>query len=299
MSSEQIAIKTPEEIAIIRQGGRILGGILRQLVNMVKPGVTTGQLEEAAERLIFEAGGRPSFKGFCTKGETPFPTVLCTSINDEVVHAPALPSRILKEGDVVGIDVGMEWPVVLCHPEDERSEDEGSLKVTNEILREVYPENHRRAQNDKIMRGFFTDTAVTVPVGQVSKEAQRLIKVTRQALEIGIQTIKPGKTIADIGRAIEEYAKKQKVGIIRDLVGHGVGYKVHEAPRIPNFFDPELSKVEIQEGLVLALEPMFTLGDWKVVTAPDGCAIKTADGSPAAHFEHTVVVTKDGGEVVT
>lgn len=268
MSLEHITIKTPAEIAVIKQGGRILGGILRQLAKMAKPGVTTGQLEETAERLILEAGGQPSFKGFCARGETPFPTVLCTSINDEVVHAPALPPRILKEGDIVGIDMGMEYPI-------------GEIS------------------NFKCQKGFFTDTAVTVPVGRVSREAQRLIEVTRRALLIGIKAVRPGNTIADIGRAIEKYAKKEGVGIIRDLVGHGVGYQVHEAPRIPNFFDSELSKIEIKEGMVLALEPMFTLGDWHIMTADDGCAIKTLDGSLAAHFEHTVVVTKKGCEIVT
>lgn len=273
MSAEQITIKTPEEIVVIRQGGKILAQILKELAAMVKPGVSTGELEAAAEKMILEAGGRPSFKGYVSKGENPFPTILCTSINDEIVHAPSLPSRVLKEGDIVGIDVGMEFP-------------NSELRMTNDEFKDL-------------KKGLYTDCAVTVPVGQVSKEARRLIGITKEALMVGIRSIKAGHSIADIGRAIERYAQRQGVGIVRDLAGHGLGYEVHEAPRIPNFFDHTLSNLEIKEGMVLALEPMFTLGDWRVATGPNGLTIKTADGSLAAHFEHTVVVTKNGCDIVT
>lgn len=275
MTDTIISIKTPEEIALIKEGGRILGRILGQLAKMAKPGVTTGDLETEADRLIATAHGLGSFRGYHTRGEIPYPTILCTSINDEVVHATALPPRPLKNGDIIGIDIGMEYP----NPECRRS----------------------RPEFIGLRQGFYTDTAVTVMVGKVTPEARQLTEITQGALFAGLRVIKPGRKISDIGRAIEDFIKKQKVriGIVRDLVGHGVGYSVHEAPRIPNYFDPALSKVEIKAGMVLAIEPMLTLGDWRVVTGPDGFAIKTADGSLSAHFEHTVVVTKTGCDIVT
>lgn len=260
MLENVITIKTEEEIELIRRGGQILGGILQELAQMVKPGVTTGDLELRAGILIEKLGGRPSFKHYQSGGDKPYPTILCTSIDDQVVHAPAFPVRILEEGSIIGIDIGMEYP----------------------------------AKN-----GFFTDTAVTVPVGKISKEAGRLLEVTRRALYLGIKQVRPGHKISDIGRAIERYVSKFGFGIVRDLVGHGVGYAVHEEPRIPNYYDRSLEKIEIKEGMVLAIEPMINLGTWKVIDGDDSFSIKTADGSLSAHFEHTVVVTKNGCEIVT
>ena len=260
MKTESVTIKKPEEIVVIIKGGRLLGNILQQLAKMVKPGITTGDLESKADELIKKVDGRPSFKGYYSKNETPFPCILCTSINDEVVHAAPLPPRVLKNGDIVGIDIGMEYP----------------------------------AKN-----GFYTDTAVTVAVGKISAENKKLIEVTKKALQIGIKAVKPGNKISDIGRMIENYVKPFGYGIVKDLVGHGVGYAVHESPRIPNYFDPALSKIEIKEGMVLAIEPMIALGTWKITEGDDGFSIKTADGSWAAHFEHTIVVTKRGCEIVT
>lgn len=260
MSRENVTIKKPEEIAVIKKGGRLLGSILQQLAKMVKPGITTWDLETKADELIKKAGGRPSFKGYHSKNETPFPCILCTSINDEIVHAAPLPARVLSNGDIIGIDIGMEYP----------------------------------AKN-----GFYTDTAITVGVGKISAENKKLIEVTQKALLVGIKAIKPGNKISDIGRMIENYVKPFGYGIVRDLVGHGVGYAVHELPRIPNFFDKNLPVIEIKEGMVLAIEPMITLGTWKIVEGKDGFSIKTADGSWAAHFEHTIVVTKKGCEIVT
>lgn len=260
IKTELVTIKKPEEITIIKKGGRLLGSILQQLAKMVKPGITTGDLEAKAEELIIKAGGRPSFQGYRSKNETPFPCILCTSVNDEVVHAAPLPPRVLKNGDIVGIDIGMEYP----------------------------------AKN-----GFYTDAAVTIAVGKIDSKNKKLIEVTQKALQIGIKTVKPGNKISDIGRAIENFVRPFGFGIIRDLVGHGVGYAVHEAPRIPNFYDRALPSIEIKEGMVLALEPMITLGDWKIAEGKDGFSIKTADGSWAAHFEHTIVVTKRGCKIVT
>ncbi len=259
MTEGSVTIKTPREIEQIKIGGRILGDILIELSKMVKPGITTGDLELRAGTLIDKMGGRPSFKHYHGGGK-PYPTILCASVDDEVVHAPSVPIRILEEGSVVGIDIGMEYP----------------------------------AQN-----GFFTDTAVTVPVGKISKDVARLLEETKKSLYLGIKQVKPGRKISDIGREIEKYIGKFGYGIVRDLVGHGVGYAVHEEPRVPNYYDPALDKIEIREGMVLAIEPMITLGSGRVIEAENGFTIKTADGSISAHFEHTVVVTKNGCEIVT
>lgn len=259
---------------LIREGGKILGEILAELGRMVKPGATTSELEKYAEERILSSGGRPSFKGYAgLPNVEPFMTVLCTSINEEVVHAPALPPRALKEGDIVGIDIGMEYPGL-------------ELRA-------------KRPEFKNLTQGFYTDAAITVPVGKISSEAKQLLEVTRQALKLGVKVIKPERLVSDISRAIEKYGQKHKVGIVRDLVGHGVGYEVHEAPHIPNYFDSRLPPVVIKEGMVLAIEPMFTLGDWRIVTGPDGWTIKAADGSLAAHFEHTVIVGRRGAEIVT
>ena len=268
-----ITIKKPEEIALIREGGKLLGRILDELTKMVAPGITTADLERYAEERIKAVGGRPSFKGYGLPRSQPFLTVLCASVNEEVVHAPALPARVLNKGDIIGIDIGMEYP--------------------NAELRAQKPEFKHLTQ------GFYNDTAVTVGVGRISSEAKRLIEVTQRALEIGIKAVKPGRLISDISRAIEKYGQKQDVGIVRDLVGHGVGYTVHEDPPIPNYYDERLPEVTIQENMVLAIEPMFTLGDWRIVLGPDGWTIKSADNSLAAHFEHTIIVNKNGAEIAT
>ncbi|MCX6779139.1 MAG: type I methionyl aminopeptidase [Candidatus Magasanikbacteria bacterium] len=260
MREGQITIKTPEEIAQIKKGGRILGDILQELAKMVKPDITTADLEAKAEELIKQAGARPAFKYYRGGGGPAYPTILCTSVNDEVVHTPAIPAKKLEEGDIIGIDIGIEYPAV---------------------------------------NGYYTDTAVTMPVGKVSKEVLKLLEVTKKSLYLGIKEVKPGRRISDIGKAIEKYVSRFGYGIVRDLVGHGVGYAVHEEPRIPNYYDPSLEKIEIKEGMVLAIEPMINLGTWRVVDGNDGFTIKTADGKKSAHFEHTVVVTKNGCEIVT
>jgi methionyl aminopeptidase len=259
---EQITIKTEEEIKIMREGGKILATILRKLKEAVQPGISTGELNELAEKLIYENGGEPSFKGYRSSPEDrPFPTTLCTSINEEVVHAPALPSRVLREGDIICLDLGLKYPA------DET--------------------------------GLFTDAAITVPVGKISQEAENLIKVTKQALTIGIAQVRPGNFIHHIGRAIQKYVEGQGFSVVRDLVGHGVGHKVHESPRVPNFFDPKFGSVKLVEGMTICIEPMVCVGSWQVKTLPDGWTVVTADGKLAAHFEHTVAVTKSGYEILT
>jgi len=266
-----ITIKKDNEIELLRQGGKILGQILKQLIAEVRPGVTTGHLEQMANFLIKKSGGRPSFKGFKSdEGDKPYPTALCACVNDEVVHAPSLPSRELKSGDIINIDVGMEFP--------------------------AYAET---SSGKPVNRGFYTDMAATAAVGKVSREAQKLIKVTKQALMLGIEQIRPGNSLNNIGKAIEQYVKANNFSVVRDLVGHGVGYELHEDPQIPNYDLSYNKKIILKPGMVLAIEPMVNVGDWQVKEAADGLTFLTADGSLSAQFEHTILVTEQGHEILT
>lgn len=247
----------------MRQGGRILAMVLEELRKAVRPGVGTGELNALAEKLIAENGSLPSFRNYApSPGDTPFPTTLCSSINDEVVHAPALPSRNLKSGDIISLDLGLKYPAG--------------------------------------MGGLFTDAAITVAVGEIDSEAERLMKVTAESLLAGIEKVKPGNFISDIALAIQEYVEKNGFSVVRDLTGHGVGKYVHEAPRVPNFFDRHYAPVELKEGMTICLEPMVTAGRAEVETLDsNGWTVITSDGSLAAHFEHTVLVTKNGYEIIT
>ncbi len=259
---EQIIIKTQKEIETMRQGGKILAKILSELGRFIKPGVSTGELNELTEKLIAEYGGEPSFKNYrSSPKDRPFPTALCTSINEEVVHAPALPSRVLKKGDIICLDLGLKYP--------------------------------------KGKSGLFTDAAVTLPVGKINQEAEKLIEVARHALEVGVAEVKAGNFIYHISKAVQKYVESQGFNVVRDLVGHGVGRKVHEPPQIPNFFDPRLEAVELKEGMTICIEPMVAAGTWRVETLSDGWTVVTADGKLSAHFEHTIAVTEDGYEILT
>jgi methionyl aminopeptidase len=258
-------IKTKNDIKVLSEGGKILGQILSNLLKMSLAGVSTQTIDQAAEEMILSAGGKPSFKNYKGRAtDRPFPATICSSLNHEIVHGIPNKQIKLKEGDIYTIDIGMEWPV------------------------------------NKKQRGLFTDTAATIAIGKVPKKTRQLLNVTAQALEEGINAIKPGVSVAEIGKAIEQYVKKQgKYGIIRDLSGHGVGYAVHEDPWIANYYDRRLEGYILKQGMVIALEPMITLGGWEIATAKDGWTIVTADKSLCAHFEHTVVVTETGYQVLT
>lgn len=259
-----ILIKNQKEIEVIRQGGKILSKILKEIIKEVKPGITTGHLEEMACLLIKQAGGRPSFKNYKSKKEErPFPTALCTSVNNEVVHAPSLPSRTLKNSDIIGIDLGIE-----------------------------YPYNNKKS-------GYYTDMAVTVPVGQVSKEAEKLINTAKNSLILAINQIRPGNKLNQIGKVIQKFVEENGFSVVRQLVGHGVGLAVHEEPQIPNYDFANSEKIILKSGMILAIEPMINLGGWRVVTGTDKFTILTADGSLSAHFEETVLVTEQGHEILT
>ncbi len=266
-----ITIKTPEEIEIMQEGGKILAEIMKELGKKVKPGVTTKELDRAAEALIFKSGGECSFKDYDIPDDSsrkkPYPACLCTSIDEVIVHA--IPSdRILKEGEIISLDLGLRW------------------------------------------KGFHSDMALTLPVGRVTLEKQKLIEVTKEALEIGIKEIKPGNQIGDISRAIQKYVEGQGFNVVRELCGHGIGREIHEDPQILNSvsFEKELvdkvkfqddGKIRIREGMVLCLEPMVTVGNWRIKKSKDGFGYETKDGSLSAHFEHTIAVTKDGAKILT
>lgn len=253
-----ITIKTKEEIEVLAQGGQILANVLKEVGEYVKVGVNTEDLNSLAEKLILKYGGIPSFKGY--GGENPFPATLCTSINDEIVHCIPQKNRILKDGDIVGLDVGMKWPK------------DG---------------------------GLFTDHAITVPVGNVKKEISDLLNATKVSLEKAIDFIAPGVYVGEIGEVIEDYILSQgDYGIVSELVGHGVGYKVHEEPQIPNIRMKNKGE-ELRAGMVLAIEPMVNLGSPDIKVGDNGWDIKTQDSSISAHFEHTIVVTETSCRVLT
>jgi len=255
-----IKLKTPQEIEILREGGLILGSILENLAHMVAPGVSTETLENKALKMIKDANGTPAFKGYkVRKNDKGFPTALCASINSDIVHGTAIPAKFLKQGDIIGLDIGMKY------------------------------------------KGLFTDTAVTVAVGDIAADWQKLLEVTKQCLELGIKQAKPNNTLRDIARAIQINAESNGFGVVRELVGHGVGYAVHEEPQVPNFDSQEeyLMNIVLKPGMVIAIEPMLTAGNWRIKTGADGFALSTIDNSMSAHFEHTVAITEEGNIIIT
>ncbi|MBP8599844.1 M24 family metallopeptidase [Patescibacteria group bacterium] len=274
-----IRYKTPEQIALIKEGGHILAGITQKLAATVKPGVTTADLEALFLELVAAAGGAPSFKGFrSSRRERPFPTGLCASINEQIVHGPAVPARVLHSGDIIGLDVGMEYP--LKKP--------GYLPS--------WPVNSSAPHG-----GYFTDMAVTVPVGKVSRLANHLIVVTRESLALAINEIAPGCSLLKIAQVIEGLVEQHGFAVVHNLVGHGVGLAVHEDPSIPHYVCNEYGEQDIvlKPGMVIAIEPMVSAGSPEIKVGRDGLSFETADGSLSAHFEHTIAVTTTGHQILT
>jgi methionyl aminopeptidase len=256
-----INIKTPKEIAIMREGGRILALIFKEISQAIRPGLSAFELDELAAYLIKKYKVLPAFKGYIPDGlkkidKMGYPANLCVSINSEVVHGIPTTAKIISKGDIVGLDMGIKY------------------------------------------QGFFLDQAMTVGVGEISPEARRLIGVTKKALELAIDKIKPGIHLGDVSATIQIYVEKSGFTVVRDLSGHGIGKKLHEDPIILNFGQPNTGPI-LKEGMVLAIEPMVNVGDYRVKTLSDGWTIVTADNSLSAHFEHTVAVTKNGGEILT
>jgi len=250
-------IKTVEEIEKMRQGGALLSRALQAAVDAAKPGVTMRLLDEVATKVIEDGGGTPSFKGYKGGGNIPFPSTVCISRNEEIVHGVGSRDIVLEEGDIVGLDIGC-WYEGLC-----------------------------------------TDMAVTVPIGNVTKERLALLRATRDSMYAGVDAAVAGNMISDIAGAVEDAVDRKTYGIVEALVGHGVGHQVHEKPHVPNFRSDNFPAVKIKENMCLAIEPMLTLGTHEIETAEDGWTIATRDGSDAAHFEVTLAVTPDGPEVLT
>lgn len=248
-------LKTAEEIEILATGGAELARIMRALSGMAVCGARASDLDAFAEQAIRDFGGAPSFKGYGGKGSE-FPNALCVSPNDMVVHGIPYEDLVFQEGDIIGLDLGMEYKIL------------------------------------------FTDHAITVPIGKISAEAQMLLAVTKECLKIGITKAVVGNHIGDIGHAVQTYAEQHGYGVVRQLTGHGVGHAVHEEPHVPNF-GKKGSGEKIVAGMVLAIEPMVTIGTHEVATHADGWGIVSKDNTLAAHFEHTVAITEKGNRILT
>ncbi|MBP2016935.1 methionyl aminopeptidase [Symbiobacterium terraclitae] len=242
--------KTPRQIQQMKEAGRIVWHVHQELAKVIAPGITTRELDALAERLIRQAGGIPTFKGYHG-----YPGSICASVNEVVIHG--IPGeRALAEGDVIAIDLGVTYG------------------------------------------GWVGDSAYTHPVGRVSPEAERLLEVTRNALEKAIARCYPGNRLGDVGHAVQSYVESQGFSVVRDFVGHGVGERMHEDPPVPNYGLPGTG-VTLRPGMVLAIEPMVNAGTEEVRVLRDGWTVVTADGRYSAHFEHTVAITEDGPVILT
>ncbi len=251
-----VIIKNKEEIEILREGGKRLAAVLDRVAKMVVPGVSTGDLDEYAYKFIVEGGDESAFLNYKPEGHhKPYPASLCVSVNNEVVHGIPSKKRILKEGDIVSIDLGLRH------------------------------------------KGLFTDHAMTVPVGKASNASEQLMRITKEALAVGIEQARGGNTVGDIGYAIEQFVAR-RYGIVRELSGHGVGREIHEDPYIPNYGKKGKGQ-KLIPGMVIAIEPMLNIGSANIISLADGYTIKTADGSRSAHFEHTVLITEGEAEILT
>jgi methionyl aminopeptidase len=250
-----ITLKTPQETAKMREAGRIVAEMLAACRTAVRPGVTTGELDRIAADVLRRRGATSNFKGYGVPVLPPFPGVICTSVNEQVVHG--IPGkRRLREGEILSIDAGA------------------------------------------IIEGWHADAAVTVPVGEVSAQAAKLIAVTDEALRRAIGAAVVGKRLGDIGAAVQRFVEAQGFSIVRNYVGHGIGRAMHEEPQVPNYGAPERG-LQIKEGLCIAIEPMVNIGGPQTRTLPDQWTVVTADGSLSAHFEHTLWCTAAGPVVLT
>ncbi|MCK9420825.1 MAG: type I methionyl aminopeptidase [Nitrospirae bacterium] len=246
-----IILKSLQEIEKIRKACVIVADVLGGIREMVRPGVTTQALDEFAERFIVAAGAKPAFKGY--RG---YPKTLCTSVNNEVIHGIPSKGAVLKQGDIISIDVGT------------------------------------------IVDGFYGDAAITLPVGTITPEAERLMRITEESLLRGIAQAQAGNRLYDISHAVQNHVESNGYSVVREYVGHGIGRNLHEDPQIPNFGDPGQGP-KLKPGMVLAIEPMVNVGGSATVTQEDNWTAVTADGSLSAHFEHTIAVMPDGPWILT
>jgi methionyl aminopeptidase len=246
-----IICKSAIELEKMRRAGLVVWEVLQELKSMVKPGLSTFELEKVAEQRIVEAGARPAFKGLYN-----YPCVLCTSINDEIVHGIPSPQKVVHEGDLLKIDVGAE------------------------------------------VEGYYGDSAITVPVGEISPAMQQLVRVTEESLYAAIDRVRLGSRVGDISSTVEQYVTRFGYSVVRDFVGHGIGSRLHEDPKVPNYGTPGVGP-KLKEGMVLAIEPMVNTGKPGSRVLRDQWTAVTEDGGYSAHFEHTVVVTSNGPWILT
>lgn len=245
-----IIIKNDIEIDYMRRAGRLVGETLAKLEEVIKPGITTAEIDKIAEEFILKHNAKPSFKGYHG-----FPASICASVNEEVVHGiPA--NRVLQEGDIISIDCGA------------------------------------------ILDGYQGDAARTIPVGKISKEAEKLIEVTKESFFKGIEYAKVGNKLTDISAAIQTYVESFNFSVVRDFVGHGIGKDLHEDPEVPNFGRPGRGP-KLRHGMVLAIEPMVNIGRYHVNVLSNGWTVVTEDGSLSAHYENTVAILNNGPELLT
>jgi len=243
-------LKSPEEIEKARASNRIVAEVLNKLRDKVKAGITTRELDRFAEEITLKRGARPAFKGY--RG---YPYSLCTSVNEEVVHG--MPSsRILKDGDIIGLDFGVFY------------------------------------------QGFFGDSSITLPVGNVAPASLALLEATERSLYDGIREAKRGNRLGDISAAVQQTVEAAGFSVVRDYVGHGIGRSLHEEPQIPNF-GKKGRGIELKSGMILAIEPMVNQGDYKVKVLADGWTVVTEDGKLSAHFEHSVAITDNGPDILS
>jgi len=249
-----VIIKSPEEIRCVRKSCKLAASALNKILENIKEGITTLELDRIAEDYIIKHGAKPAFKGYGIK-KNKFQHSICVSINEEVVHG--IPGkRRLREGDIVSIDIG-----------------------TN-------------------LEGYYGDTATTVPVGRIDPKIQKLLEVTKKSLFKGIEKAIVGNRLGDISFAIQQTVEKSNFSVVREYVGHGVGCYLHEEPQIPNYGVPHTG-LKLEEGMVLALEPMVNIGGYKTRLCNNGWTVVTEDGSWSAHFEHSIAITEDGNEILT
>ena len=250
-------LKNEQQLEALRQSGSRLAQVMKLLSENIRPGISTGELDALAEAKIKELGGVAIFKGYGAEHGTPFPASVCISLNAEVVHGIPRYETILKEGDLIKLDMGLRYD------------------------------------------GMVSDMARTFPVGKVSKDAYKIMDVTRESLDQGIAVLQIGARVSDYAGAVQRYAESQGCSVVRELVGHGVGFSLHEEPFIPNYVSKKMDDVLFREGMAVALEPMINLGKQYVKLAKDKWTYITSDGSLSAHFEDTVIFSAKGVEVVT
>ncbi|MDD2679907.1 MAG: type I methionyl aminopeptidase [Candidatus Omnitrophica bacterium] len=245
-----IPLKSEKDLRMIKQSAEILAKVMRQLERTISEGVLTREIDALAEKLVLAQNALPAFKGY--KG---FPATVCTSVNEEIVHG--IPSeRRLKEGDILGLDLGVNY------------------------------------------NGYFSDAAVTLPIGRVPVRVKKLVEVARKALSEGIKEARPGNHLLDISAAIQRCVESNGFSVVRQFVGHGIGLNLHEEPEIPNFGQPHHGPL-LEKGMVLAIEPMVNMGGWEAEILDNGWTAVTRDRMPSAHFEHTIAITEKGPEILT